>query len=170
LKSTSTLSRKHRSILVLSYVGLGAQLFLSFLISLITCAKNFYIDEFQSDGYLAMMVLCYLSYFWTSQVVTNIVYATVAGVSSPHYLPSKTSSENTFKTVLKRVCTTSLGSICYGSLIIAPVQIVRSVSNRLRTSTDDVDVYCVSLLDAITGKKGIERSAPQNIQSYFFFF
>ncbi|KAF8952828.1 putative choline transporter, neither null mutation nor overexpression affects choline transport [Haplosporangium bisporale] len=100
------------------------------------------------------------------RVITNIVYATVAGVSSAHYLPSKNLSENSFQTILKRVCTTSLGSICYGSLIITPVQIVRSVSNRLRTSTDDGDVYCVSCLDALIG---CVRGFNTSINKYAFY-
>lgn len=166
LKSTSTLSREHRSIRVLSYIGLGVQLFLTLLFSLITSAGFLYVSELAPEGYRALGALCYLSYFWTSQVITNIVYATVAGVSSAHYLPSKNLSENSFKTILKRVCTTSLGSICYGSLIITPVQIVRSVSNRLRTSTDDGDVYCVSCLDALIG---CVRGFNTSINKYAFY-
>ncbi|KAF9383243.1 putative choline transporter, neither null mutation nor overexpression affects choline transport [Podila verticillata] len=136
------------------------------LMAFMDSAGFLYVSELAPEGYRALGALCYLSYFWTSQVITNIVYATVAGVSSAHYLPSKNLSENSFKTILKRVCTTSLGSICYGSLIITPVQIVRSVSNRLRTSTDDGDVYCVSCLDALIG---CVRGFNTSINKYAFY-
>lgn len=120
---------------------------------MIVCAESKY-NGWTIPGYEIFVLLCAPCYYWTSQVITNIVYATVAGVAAAHYLPSKTQSETCFKSCLNRVCTTSLGSICYASLILPPVQLVRSASNRLRTSEDDVDICCVSFLDAIIGKIG----------------
>ncbi|KAG0344862.1 putative choline transporter, neither null mutation nor overexpression affects choline transport [Podila minutissima] len=167
LKSTSFLSRKHRSVMILSYAGLAIQLLLALFISIIVCADNGdYSQGMEPSTYYIMLVLCLSSYYWTSQVSTNIVYATVAGVAATHFLPSKTPSETSFNSCLNRVCTTSLGSICYGSLIITPVQIVRSASNGLRTSEDDVDVCCVSILDAIIG---CVRGFNTSINKYAFY-
>ncbi|KAG0079856.1 putative choline transporter, neither null mutation nor overexpression affects choline transport [Podila epicladia] len=166
LKSTSSLSRKYRSITILSYAGLAMQLLLALFFSMIVHSDSLNFQELEPSTYNIMFALCLPCYYWTSQVITNIVYATVAGVAAIHYLPSKTLSDTSFKSFLKSVCTTSLGSICYGSLIIAPVQIVRSASNRLRTSEDDVDVCCVSFLDAIIG---CVRGFNTSINKYAFY-
>lgn len=62
-----------------------------------------------------LIVLSYLSYLWSSQVITNIVYATTVGVSATHYLPHGPRGQDTPLNVLKHVLTTSFGPICYGS-------------------------------------------------------
>ncbi|KAG0099198.1 hypothetical protein BGZ93_008785 [Podila epicladia] len=66
---------------------------------------------------LPFVLICisYLSFLWTSLAITNIIYATVAGVSAVRFLPAKTSRRTDSIDVLMHVWTTSLGSICYGS-------------------------------------------------------
>lgn len=59
----------------------------------------------------------HLSYLWTSLVITNIVYATAAGLTPAYFLPGPPTwqKRKPFLQVLKRVCITSLESVCYGS-------------------------------------------------------
>ncbi|KAF9333022.1 hypothetical protein BG006_004089 [Podila minutissima] len=61
-----------------------------------------------------LIVPSYLSYLWSSQVITNIVYTTTAGVSATHYLPHGPHGQDTPLMVLKHVLTTSFGPICCG--------------------------------------------------------
>src|SRR5687767_1069333 len=48
---------------------------------------------------------------------------------------------------LKRACTTSIGSICFGSLIIAIIQTIRTIVNILRSETDGMLAFIGCLLD-----------------------
>lgn len=52
-----------------------------------------------------------------SQVLITIVYAIVAGVSAGHYYPPNSTCQNDPFDILKRLCTTSLGSICQAACV-----------------------------------------------------
>jgi hypothetical protein len=63
------------------------------------------------------------------QVVKNVVHVTISGVFATHYflfggqgVPSNPTLQSS-----KRAMTTSFGSICYGSLIIALVRTIKSL-------------------------------------------
>eukprot|EP00565_Helicotheca_tamesis_P006978 CAMPEP_0185730874 /NCGR_PEP_ID=MMETSP1171-20130828/11236_1 /TAXON_ID=374046 /ORGANISM="Helicotheca tamensis, Strain CCMP826" /LENGTH=621 /DNA_ID=CAMNT_0028400017 /DNA_START=77 /DNA_END=1942 /DNA_ORIENTATION=+ len=82
-----------------------------------------------------------LSYYWTSQVVKNSVRATVAGVIGTWWFnPSEASSfcSSAVRDSFLRANTYSLGSIAFGSLIVAIVQFIKnmviSARNRHRGS------------------------------------
>ncbi|KAG0043712.1 putative choline transporter, neither null mutation nor overexpression affects choline transport [Gryganskiella cystojenkinii] len=67
----------------------------------------------------------YFSFYWLSQVLTNIVHVTISGVFATHYFTPGTKSPTSKS--LKRACTRSFGTICFGALIYAIVQTVKSV-------------------------------------------
>lgn len=67
-----------------------------------------------------------LSLFWTSAVIANIVHCTVSAAVAKWWrvgYPSPTIVQEGFE----RAITTSLGSICMGSLLVAVVRTLRSV-------------------------------------------
>jgi len=73
-----------------------------------------------------------ISLYWTSQVIGNTVHLTCAGTfASWYFLGGKNNMQRnpTFQS-LKRATTTSFGSVCFGSLLIAIVQALRSSNNR----------------------------------------
>mmetsp|Transcript_28741 Transcript_28741/g.61279 ORF Transcript_28741/g.61279 Transcript_28741/m.61279 type:complete len:575 (+) Transcript_28741:166-1890(+) len=74
-----------------------------------------------------------LSFYWTHQVLKNIVRATVSGVVGTWWFsPSEASSffSDAIGHSLIRSTTYSLGSICFGSLIVAILQMLRQSLRR----------------------------------------
>lgn len=74
-----------------------------------------------------------LSFYWTHQILKNIVRATVSGVVGTWWFsPSEASSffSDAIRHSLIRSTTYSLGSICFGSLIVAILQMLRNSLHR----------------------------------------
>lgn len=52
----------------------------------------------------------------------------------------------------KRACTTSIGSICFGSLIIAIIQTLRAIAQMFRgDGNDGILAFLACLIDCILG-------------------
>ena len=67
-------------------------------------------------------VLLVLALYWGIQVARNVVFCTTAGVVGAWwFVPHQRRGVVAAST--KRSCTTALGSICFGSLIVAGVQV-----------------------------------------------
>eukprot|EP00164_Ancoracysta_twista_P001528 GFYU01002006.1.p1 GENE.GFYU01002006.1~~GFYU01002006.1.p1 ORF type:complete len:542 (+),score=142.44 GFYU01002006.1:65-1690(+) len=97
-------------------------------------------------GLVTFMLL--ISFYWTCNVIKNIVHVTVAGVMASWYFFHGTSGmqENPTVKSLKRASTTSLGSICLGSLIIAVIQAVKAMVHQARKSDNGFARMCVECL------------------------
>ncbi|KAL3657104.1 hypothetical protein V7S43_018017 [Phytophthora oleae] len=72
-----------------------------------------------------VFALLLLSFYWGIQVIKNVVHTTVAGTVAAFWY--QTESANTTSASLKRALTTSFGSICFGSLIVAILQTLVAV-------------------------------------------
>jgi hypothetical protein len=90
-----------------------------------------------------------VSYFWTMQVIKNVVHTTVAGtVGTWWFHPSEASS-----CCSKAVCdsfirsiTWSFGSICFGSLIVAIIQALRELAKSAREDGDSMLMCCADCI------------------------
>lgn len=85
-------------------------------------------------GYLFLLLL---SYFFTHQVIQNTTHVTVAGtVGSWWFSPEDATSCCSGGVVgsLVRALTTSFGSICFGSLLVAILKALRELANSARDS------------------------------------
>jgi hypothetical protein len=71
-------------------------------------------------------------------VVKNTVHVTVAGAVASWYFKADASPAEATKNALKRATTTSFGSICFGSLLIAVVQFLRAIADSPSSSQDHV--------------------------------
>jgi len=99
-------------------------------------------------GYFFLLML---SFYFTTQVIQNSVHVTVAGTVgtwwySPEDANSCCSSAIVGSTV--RTLTTSFGSVCFGSLIVAIIQATRALVNAMR-SEDNSILLCIA--DCILG-------------------
>jgi len=99
-----------------------------------------------------------LSFYWTSQVIANIVFVTASGVVATWYFlfPNQTPS-TTVSGALKRSCWNSLGSICFGSFIIALIQTIRAMIQMSKNSNNNFLRACA---DCILG-------CIENLVNYF---
>ena len=83
-----------------------------------------------------------LSLYWTILVFRNLLQATVSGTISSYCLhaPSSSTSTSQVTNSLKQSCTTSFGSICFGSLlngIFIPIQVLADWALPIATNNND---------------------------------
>lgn len=88
-----------------------------------TSTGSFYKDS--AGNYVAYFFLL-LSFYWGLQVYKNMAHTTVAGTVATFWYNAE--SKGATGASLKRSCTTSFGSICLGSLLVAFIQALRSVA------------------------------------------
>jgi len=103
---------------------------------------------------IAVMFYFFLSFFWGINVLSNLLHTTTAGAFADWWIKGDwqargsrslalASSNNKVLGSLSRAMTTSFGSICYGSLIIAVVQALKAlVEQSQRESRDEDGVMC----------------------------
>lgn len=78
----------------------------------------------------AVFFFMLLSFYWGMQVFKNISHTTIAGTVATWWYNAE--SKGATGASLKRSCTTSLGSICLGSLLVAIIQVLRSMAEQAR--------------------------------------
>jgi len=88
-------------------------------------------------GYLFLLLL---SYFFTEQVIQNTTHVTVAGTVGSWWF---TPEEGGVIGSLCRAMTTSFGSICFGSLLVAIVKSLRSLAQQAREQEGGIFV-CIA--------------------------
>jgi hypothetical protein len=93
-----------------------------------------------------IVFLFLVSYYWTHQVIQNTVHVTVAGVIGTWwFVPDEASScySPALKDSFVRATTYSFGSICFGSLLVAVVQALRTLQHMLRENDDFNFLVCI---------------------------
>ncbi|PVU92992.1 hypothetical protein BB561_003498 [Smittium simulii] len=75
-------------------------------------------------------------YFWAIQVIVNVLHTTVCGLFATYYFYEGASegypTDTPLLSSLKRASIYSFGSICFGSLIVAILQIFRAIVEMFR--------------------------------------
>mmetsp|Transcript_4428 Transcript_4428/g.6738 ORF Transcript_4428/g.6738 Transcript_4428/m.6738 type:complete len:452 (-) Transcript_4428:372-1727(-) len=95
-------------------------------------------------GYLFLL---FLSFYFTHQVLQNCVHVTVSGVVGTWWFAPEESSSCCSSAVLDsfvRTVTTSFGSICFGSLLVAIVQALRAIANQAQANGDNEIIACIA--------------------------
>jgi hypothetical protein len=86
-------------------------------------------EHIQSTNYVVWFLLL-VSFYWTGQVLKNVAHVTIAGSVATWWLLPTQSSPTCG--AFKRATTTSFGSICFGSLIVAVLEATRAVVRQAR--------------------------------------
>lgn len=84
---------------------------------------------------LGLLVFIFFCGYYISEVIRNVIHCTVSGIIGNWYYMSKSNQRLTKRPArgaLKRALTYSLGSICFGSLIIPVIETVRVVLNKIK--------------------------------------
>ena len=93
-----------------------------------------------------LVFLFTLSYYWTVQVISNVVHVTTAGtVGTWWFVPHEANGccSKAVRESYVRSLTSSFGSICLGSLIVAIIQAVRETVQSIRDSDNSI-LACVA--------------------------
>lgn len=97
------------------------------------------------NGVLYFFLL--ISFYWTGQVLKNICHVTTAGSVASWWLLPQMSAP--VCPAFKRAMTTSFGSICFGSLIVAVLSAMREMCRTAKNSlsrSDNGGAACVACL------------------------
>ena len=119
--------------------------------------------KISQTGAIILWVYLIFIFYWTSQVIKNVVHVTVSGLFASFYFlgtphptrPGKVviATKNPTLKSAGRAMTTSFGSICYGSLIIALIEtlraIVRTAANDSASDGNLFAAFCLFCLDCI---------------------
>ncbi|EIE87019.1 hypothetical protein RO3G_11730 [Rhizopus delemar RA 99-880] len=82
------------------------------------------------------MVFLVFSFYWTSQVITYVTHVTLAGLFATVYFLNDGIKHPIWGSA-RRAFTTSFGSICFGSLLIAIINLIRFLLQIARSNTDN---------------------------------
>mmetsp|Transcript_25266 Transcript_25266/g.45467 ORF Transcript_25266/g.45467 Transcript_25266/m.45467 type:complete len:502 (-) Transcript_25266:157-1662(-) len=88
-------------------------------------------------GYFFLLLL---SLFWTQQVFQNTIHVIIAGVVSTWWFSPEDAGSCcsvAIKDSFVRATTTSFGSICFGSLLVAIIQTLRAMVESVRNNGDN---------------------------------
>lgn len=102
------------------------------------------VDDEGNPAY-GYIFLLFLSLFFTQQVLESCVHVTVAGTVGTWWVAPEESgfcSKGVCNSFIRTV-TTSFGSICFGSLLVAIIQALRAVASAARNSDECALVACI---------------------------
>jgi Plasma-membrane choline transporter len=108
------------------------------------------------NGRLMEIVVLIISLYWTTMVIKNIVRVTVADAIGCWWMQS----DGTLFEPLVRACTTSLGTICFGSLVAFPAQTLSVLGGCLCWASGSVTKQSVQW--ASTPTKRMSTSSEYN--------
>eukprot|EP00566_Odontella_aurita_P000653 CAMPEP_0113560250 /NCGR_PEP_ID=MMETSP0015_2-20120614/19329_1 /TAXON_ID=2838 /ORGANISM="Odontella" /LENGTH=546 /DNA_ID=CAMNT_0000461939 /DNA_START=158 /DNA_END=1800 /DNA_ORIENTATION=+ /assembly_acc=CAM_ASM_000160 len=119
-----------------------------------TCTTNSDGKDVCSPNY-GYLFLLFVSYFFTHQVIQNTIHTTTAGVVGTWWFAPEEAGSCCSPAVKDSMCrslTTSFGSICFGSLVVAIIQALRQLANTARANDDgNAILLCIAecLLDCL---------------------
>jgi hypothetical protein len=97
-------------------------------------------------GWLAIVALL-LSFYWTWQVIKNVIHTTLAGtVGTWWFTPSEANGccSRGLTDSLCRSLTYSFGSICFGSLLVAIIEVLKAVLSSMARNRHGGVLRCVA--------------------------
>jgi hypothetical protein len=141
---------KHPGLIAVSALGSFAGLIWSMLCGL-TFIGAFLLFENQLEGakqgqLYAIYFFSVLIFVWGGQVVYNVCHVTYCGLFGRWYCGRN--EANALRTSLKVALTTSFGSICFGSFMIAAIRALEAVVRQARVQAQEEQniLSCILLL------------------------
>ncbi|ORZ03277.1 plasma-membrane choline transporter-domain-containing protein [Syncephalastrum racemosum] len=138
LDNICSITRRYPSTIVLGIISLIIQTAFSIWFSLVVVGtyQTWFSTTSNNARLNLAMVFLVFSYYWTSQVISYVTHVTLAGVFATVYFFNDTARSPIWGS-LRRALTTSFGSICFGSLLIALVNMLRYFLQLAQSSTDN---------------------------------
>lgn len=123
---------------MIGIIALIAQTAFSFLFmfTVIGIYQAWYSSSSNNSKLNCAMVFLVFSFYWTSQVITYVAHVTLAGIFATIYFLNDGVKHPVWGSA-KRALTTSFGSICFGALLIAIINVVRYFLAVARANTDN---------------------------------
>ncbi|KAH7329490.1 plasma-membrane choline transporter-domain-containing protein [Stachybotrys elegans] len=90
-----------------------------------------------SGQVIGLIVFMTFAMYWITEWLKNTIHTTISGVYGSWYFCPHNFPKDATRGSLKRALTTSYGSICFGSLIVAFIQFLRSLCSAARSASLD---------------------------------
>merc|ERR1711991_473920 len=95
-------------------------------------------DGMESAGEFGLVVYLLFSLYWVTQVIRNVQHVAVAGTMMATYNAAKGEpAPSPLLGALRRATTTSFGSVCFGSLVVAILKTIRSLIRFILNASDN---------------------------------
>ncbi|GAM23005.1 hypothetical protein SAMD00019534_061800 [Acytostelium subglobosum LB1] len=137
LTSTIELLQRFPSAFKLGYISLFVNIVWLFIWSAIYFRIYYVFDQ---NTFYGLSVYMVFSFYWVANVMKNVVHTTISGLFASWYFLEGTDvgmPENPTLKSFKRTMTTSFGSICFGSLLVAIITTLRYLAQQLMNSDNN---------------------------------
>lgn len=138
LETVVGITRKHPSTIVIGVITLIVQTAFNFwfMFTVIGIYQAWYSSASNNSKLNCAMVFLVFSFYWTSQVITYVAHVTIAGIFATVYFLNDGVQHPVWGSA-RRALTTSFGSICFGALLIAFVNMIRYFLQIARANSDN---------------------------------
>eukprot|EP00833_Pecoramyces_ruminatium_P002069 jgi/Orpsp1_1/1176101/evm.model.c7180000056404.1 len=134
LTTVTTVTKRYPATMVFGFFGcLIGTLWYGTIGFTVIAAMTYFNDKIGGACYVIYVFLLF-SFYYSAQVINNTVHVTISGLFATYYFQGilnpatmeiQVDVKNPTLKSFKRAITTSFGSICFGSLIIAIIQTLR---------------------------------------------
>jgi hypothetical protein len=150
LEISTHICMRYKASIASGFLGVVAfYVYIIFYVSMQFPVSRRLLEQQQQDGQVqggdaALWTLYLLFFFWTSQVILNVCHVTVSGlVATWYFCGDHNMPKNPTLSSLKRALTTSFGSICFGSLLVAIIKTLHYLAEQNRRRDNDF-IRCVT--------------------------
>ncbi|RNF05413.1 hypothetical protein TraAM80_04623 [Trypanosoma rangeli] len=146
LKAASDVLTKYKAVFFFSFIMSALSLlYMVFWFAMCFPSVDRMNFGYNNTGDSLLFTFCMLLLFWVSQVVANIIHVTTSGVTATWYFAGEgRMPQNPTLASFKRATTTSLGSICFGSLMVAIVRLLRWLAESA-TDNENEFIRCITV-------------------------
>ncbi|ORY08236.1 DUF580-domain-containing protein [Neocallimastix californiae] len=151
LTTVTIVTRRFPATIFVGFMGcVVAAIWYAIIMLTLVASMTYLANESPGAAYIVYVFLLF-SFYYSSQVINNTVHVSISGVFATYYFrsfinPTTNSIELDVKnpTVksIKRAITTSFGSICFGSLIIAIINTLEAIARQTKNDAAD-DQNCL---------------------------
>ncbi|KAG0174821.1 putative choline transporter, neither null mutation nor overexpression affects choline transport [Apophysomyces sp. BC1034] len=138
LETVTSITRRYKSTIITGILSLIIQtLFSIWFVLTVVGVYNVYNKPSGDNATLkGIMVFLVFSFYWTSQVITYATHVILAGVFATVYFVNNQIQHPIWGSA-RRAFTTSFGTVCFGSLLIAIINLIRFFISVARSGTDN---------------------------------
>jgi len=133
LVAVTTCVQKYPKMSIFAYVSVIFQL--AWLVLWASAYAGFFYVSRSSGVQGITLFFLLVALYWGVQVIKNVVHTSCSGVFATDYFLGGEAQDPVGNSI-KRACTTSFGSICFGSLIVALIKAARTIVRMLRQNNE----------------------------------
>jgi len=159
LKTVTMVTRKFPATIAVGFIGcfIGTLWYILICVTLIASMTYYGSKNDTTSGLLSYVVYFFIifSFFFSSQVINNTVHVTISGVFATFFFQGvvepgskevEVSVSNPTVKSFKRAITTSFGSICFGSLVIAIIRTLQTLARSAKNEAADDNDFALAII------------------------